>query len=127
MFTGNERHGHSSVLAVAIVAACFLLASLGRSPAYGEPTNEKGPRCSDGIDNDGDGLIDCADPDCNCGGDGGDGGGGTIAVTVTFQDLPGDGLMSDCHDCPTTCACLSAYIHKVDKVSTGIGSGQSLF
>jgi hypothetical protein len=29
----------------------------------GEP--EKGPRkCSDGIDNDGDGLVDAADPDC---------------------------------------------------------------
>ena len=27
--------------------------------------NEKGPRCSDGIDNDGDGLIDCDDPDCS--------------------------------------------------------------
>ena len=118
MFTGNERHGHSSVLAVAIVAACFLLAGLGRSPAYGEPTNEKGPRCSDGIDNDGNGLIDCDDPDCNCGSDDGDGGGGggTIPVTVTFEDLLGDGLTSDCGtgDCP--------YVDSVEKVGAGIST-----
>ncbi len=60
-------------------------------------------------------------------GGGGGGGGGTIAVTVTFQDRPGDRLMSDCHDCPTTCDCLSPYIHKVDKVSTGIGSNGGNF
>jgi len=29
-----------------------------------ESTKEKGPKCSDGVDNDCDGLIDTADPDC---------------------------------------------------------------
>ena len=86
MLTGNERHGHSSVLAVAIVAAWLLLPGVGQRPAYGEPTNEKGPRCSDGIDNDGDGLIDCDDPDCNCGSD--DGGGDK--VIATFRDCVED-------------------------------------
>ena len=49
------------------------------------------------------------------------GGGGTIPVTVTFEDLLGDGLTSDCGtgDCP--------YIHKVDKVSTGIGTSGNFF
>lgn len=28
-------------------------------------TESKGPTCSDGLDNDGDGLTDCADPDCS--------------------------------------------------------------
>jgi len=37
-------------------------------PSCCDPThsNEKGPRCSDGLDNDCDGLIDCDDPDCKC-------------------------------------------------------------
>ena len=56
----------------------------------------------------------------NHGGGGGGGGGGNLAVTVTFQDLPGDGLMSDCHDCPTTCECLSPYIDDVDNVGAQI-------
>ena len=29
-----------------------------------DPTAERGPNCSDGEDNDGDGLMDCADDDC---------------------------------------------------------------
>ena len=28
-------------------------------------TEGKGQTCSDGLDNDGDGLVDCADPDCS--------------------------------------------------------------
>jgi len=32
-----------------------------------EAQAEKGPRCSDEMDNDGDNLIDCDDPDCKCG------------------------------------------------------------
>ncbi len=54
------------------------------------------------------------------GGGGGGGGGGNIAVTVTFDDLPGDGLMSDCHDCPSTCECLSPYADDVDNVGAQI-------
>ena len=56
------------------------------------------------------------------GGDDGGGGGGTIAMTATFQNRPGDGLMSDCHDCQTTCDCLPPYIDKVDKVGAGIST-----
>ena len=44
----------------------------------------------------------------------GDGGGGNLAVTVTFEDLPLDGLMSDCQtgNCP--------YIDGVDNVGAQI-------
>ena len=69
MFTCSQRHTVSRILAVATLAAWLLLSFVGQSPAFG--ANEKGPRCSDGIDNDGDDLIDCDDPDCNCGGDDG--------------------------------------------------------
>ena len=55
-------------------------------------------------------------------------------MTVTFRDFQGDvddpipdRLMSDCHDCQATCDCLSPYIHKVDKVSTGIGNNAGNF
>ena len=34
-------------------------------PGPPEPTDEKGKnKCTDGVDNDGDGFMDCADPDC---------------------------------------------------------------
>ena len=55
-------------------------------------------------------------------------------MTVTFRDFQGDvddpipdRLMSDCHDCQATCDCLSPYIHKVDKVSAGIGNNAGNF
>ena len=63
------------------------------------------------------------------GGGGDDGGGGRIPVTVTLRDFQGDAfdpipdrLISDCHDCPTTCDCLSPYIHKVDSVGAHIST-----
>lgn len=68
-------------------------------------------KCSDGRDNDKDGLIDCCDPDCcddtACGGTGcpdatpctggGDGGGATdeISVCVALDDIEGDKVTSD--------------------------------
>ncbi len=54
---------------------------------------KKENKCSDGVDNDGDGLIDGADPDC-----GGDGGGNPTDPTpseLTFRDGATDGLLSD--------------------------------
>ena len=54
---------------------------------------EKGPRCSDGLDNDGDGLIDGADPDCA---GGGGGGGGDGATTGDFRiTIDWDGAITD--------------------------------
>jgi len=54
------------------IGLCLIFA-FSMSPV--EAQAEKGPRCSDGIDNDGDTFIDCGtadadpDPDCKCGGE----------------------------------------------------------
>ncbi|MCH7592245.1 MAG: hypothetical protein IH989_05655 [Planctomycetes bacterium] len=115
MFTRSERHTVSRILAVATMAAWLLLPGMGQTPAFG--ANEKGPRCSDGIDNDGDGLIDCDDPDCNCGGD--DGGGDKAnQPCVIFDDLLYDSVQSD----DGTPYCDS----KKAKVSVKIGRGGHL-
>jgi len=53
----------------------FLAIVLAGATTLAGPKGEKGPNCSDGIDNDGDGLIDGADPDC-----GGDSGGTTEPI-----------------------------------------------
>ena len=58
----------------------------------------------------GNSLANPPDGDGNHNHGGGGGGGGKIPVTVTFRDFLGDGLKSDCHDCQTTCDCLSPYI-----------------
>ena len=63
-----------------LVAVCLIFA-FSMSPVEAQQ-KEKGPRCSDGDDNDGDGTADCgqaldlinggffdADPNCNCGGE----------------------------------------------------------
>ncbi len=73
--------------------AILLIGLAGPTPA--QAANEKGPRCSDGIDNDLDGKIDCdsgnEDPDCNCGdGDGGDGTASDLFVRADFQDVLSD-------------------------------------
>ena len=70
-------------LIVMLVVATLALTAV---QAWAEP--ERGRRCSDGIDNDGDGLIDDADPDC--GGSGDDGGGddplGSILEIMSVPD-----------------------------------------
>jgi len=78
-----------------LFAFVFFLLFIGlNTVSYAAPMNEKGKRCSDGIDNDGDGLIDGDDPDCV-----GDGGGGETLGTfeVSFDDdamfLPPGGLL----------------------------------
>ncbi|MDX1382789.1 MAG: hypothetical protein R3190_04040 [Thermoanaerobaculia bacterium] len=81
---------------LAPVLAILLLLAFAAGPALAAP--EKGKRCSDGIDNDGDGLVDAADPDCG-GDDGGSGGGGQgkcqIDFVATFADAVDDGVRSD--------------------------------
>ncbi|MCP4247423.1 MAG: hypothetical protein GY778_10285 [bacterium] len=120
------RVAGSRMLAIATVASCLLLTRVGQSPAFGAP--EKGPRCSDGIDNDGDGCIDGDDSDCggietdcsdgqdndcdgltdgedpDCGGGGGGGGGEVgqhIAVCITFDE--GLGIATDDLTDPSYC------------------------
>ena len=93
-----------SALAV-LVIALFIPSPL---EAASEAASEKGPRCSDGIDNDGDGFIDCRndigagpDPDCKCGGD--DGGGLPANVPTEVQWT---GLISE----PTPRPCVVAML-----------------
>ena len=71
-----------SHLTLSLFFSCALvvLTALAAEPAAAAPSSEKGPRCSDGIDNDGDGLIDDADPDC--------GGGGSSTVRMQVTTLP---------------------------------------
>ena len=81
-------------LLLGLLVALVVLAPTAMDAA--PPSSEKGPRCSDGIDNDGDGFIDGDDPDC--GGDGGDGGSPTDPTPseISFRDaVPGDELLSD--------------------------------
>ena len=66
------------------------------SPQILSAAAEKGPRCSDGEDNDGDGYIDGADPDC-----GGDSGGSDeenkVPLTLTYGvggGIQGDGNLT---------------------------------
>ncbi len=72
--------------------------------------------CNDGIDNNGDGLIDCADPDCSaqvCAGAGGLAGICTTGTCVVPSCTPSpeictDGIDNDCNgkiDCADTVAC----------------------
>jgi hypothetical protein len=64
---------------------------------------EKGQQCSDGLDNDNDGLIDAADPDCG----GGGGGGTTTEESVQFHVevlTPGEFDANPWSPDPVTCA-----------------------
>ena len=70
--------------------AIFVIGLAGPTP--GLAASEKGPRCSDGEDNDRDGKIDCEDPDCKCGGDDGGGGQQNTPAMITFDDSVGLGL-----------------------------------
>ena len=45
-----------------IISLVLVLAAIFTTMAYAEP--EKGKKCSDGLDNDNDGLVDGDDPDC---------------------------------------------------------------
>jgi len=97
-------------LRAAAMAPLAVGLTLGFASCGGETDSSqaKEQKCSDGADNDGDKLVDCADPDCsaapNCGG---------VAYGVPFEanctdkvDNDGDNLV-DCADpdCQQTSAC----------------------
>ncbi|VUX55294.1 exported protein of unknown function [uncultured Woeseiaceae bacterium] len=69
----------------------FVALIIANTASVAAPSNEKGPRCSDGIDNDGDTFIDGDDPDCGGDGDGGSGGGGTEGNPSFVYSTIGDG------------------------------------
>lgn len=70
---------------------CFAVLIIASAASVAAPANEKGPRCSDGLDNDGDGFTDGDDPDCGGDGDGGSGGSGTEANPSFVYSTIGDG------------------------------------
>lgn len=86
-----------------VLAALGLALGLAAAPALANPPD----------------ANDCHDhKPCGGTGDNGGGGVGPMPVTVTFDDLAGDRLMSDGH---------GAYIDQVDFVDTGISSGGGNF
>ena len=89
-----ERKG----IGVILMAVCLVFAfSVMPAEAAPKPKPEDtAQRCSDGKDNDEDGLIDDADPDCDPFTGGGGGGGDSDRLTVWFRDdTGGDNLLSD--------------------------------
>jgi hypothetical protein len=56
----GQKPGHCAMLA-AILAAIL---ATGMAHAQEAPAEETASQCKDGIDNDGDGLMDCSDPGC---------------------------------------------------------------
>jgi len=113
------RNSRLMTALVGLVALTTLLAveiAANSTEAYGSEAytgQEKGKKkCNDLADNDGDGLIDCADPDC--GGDGTGGGeGGALSLNVTFGDASTDRLQSDGE---------GPYVSGQEKVSANIGA-----
>ncbi len=76
------KFGRESLIHLLAIGALLLVIGMIQEPAFA--AKEKGSRCSDGLDNDGDGLIDAADPDC--GGGGGGGGATKLRVTLNWLD-----------------------------------------
>ncbi len=67
-----------------------------KDPACAQAPNCKETNCADGVDNDGDGLVDCQDPDCDS----------CKEECANGTDDDGDGLI-DCKDpdCSGTAVC----------------------
>lgn len=66
--SGGGRQHSRFVRGVAIaITCCFLHAGLHTGLAYAEDAEHENTKymCTDREDNDGDGLVDCADPDCH--------------------------------------------------------------
>ena len=70
-------------IAVLAVLALLVVAAAPSGPAYAAAKEKGAAKCSDGIDNDGDGLIDDDDPDC------GGGSGSSDPYPVTLSSAGG--------------------------------------
>ena len=98
MLTMHSKTGKRftiNLFTILAALAVLTLAVLTAQPAAAAPP-EKEMVCDDGIDNDNDGKIDCADPNCNkdpvCGD--GSSGGEITPATITFDDNAA-GIRSD--------------------------------
>lgn len=104
IYRTRGQKGRASVKRGLAIAIGILAVVLAAGPAWAGA--EKGARkCSDGVDNDGDGLIDAADPDCS-----NDGGSGDGAATGNFRIvIDWDGAITDFTVSDATISCKNAY------------------
>lgn len=86
-----------------VLSAC---GSQDEAPAEAkEPTTETS--CTDGVDNDGDELVDCDDTDCEC----------LVIECSDGEDNDGDGLI-DCYD--PDCGCEAVCDDGIDNDGDGL-------
>ena len=78
----------------------------------GNPTEVSDEACSDGIDNDGDGLIDCNDPNCEA----------SAPCNETEQQFYGVRMSLESLDCETNQACYSVELKSEGRSSFILGS-----
>ena len=78
----------------------------------GNPTEISDAACSDGIDNDNDGLVDCADPSCEA----------AAPCTETEQQFYGVRLSLESLDCETNQACYSVELKSEGRTAFTLGS-----
>jgi len=97
-----EKLNQQLKLAVGFIIVCLLCIAVAAPTVAAPPNKEKGPNCSDTIDNDQDGLIDGDDPDCGGSDDGVPSGGNTV-FHVSVLTESGDNPWSTTSD-PVNCA-----------------------
>jgi hypothetical protein len=96
-----EKLNQQLKLVVGFIFVCLLCLAVATPAVAAPPNKEKGPNCSDTIDNDNDGLIDGDDPDCGGSDDGGSTGGNAVFhVSV----IAGDEAPWSTGSYPTDCA-----------------------
>ncbi len=78
----------------------------------GNPTEISDAACSDGIDNDNDGLVDCADPSCEAAG----------PCTQTEQQFYGVRMSLESLDCETNQACYSVELKSEGRTAFTLGN-----
>jgi hypothetical protein len=96
-----EKLNQQLKLVVGFIFVCLLCLAVATPAVAAPPNKEKGPNCSDTIDNDNDGLIDGDDPDCGGSDDTSSSGGNTVfhvSVLTENETNPGSTAWSTASD-----------------------------